>query len=301
MADPSQYPTFLKEAQSIARTAGAIIKDAFTNRGSLEIDLKNENDADLVTQCDRKVEALIFNHLKTTFPTHKFVGEETVSESESKTTGLDETPTWVVDPIDGTTNFVHGFPFVAVAIGLVVKKEPVVGVVFNPIMDEMFHAVKGQGAFLNDVALPLPPVRPLKSLARALVASEYGADRVPEIVDPKMRTLHKVIADPVRGVRTLGSCALTMCYVARASLDCYWEAGVHAWDVAAAAIIVREAGGIVVNWDQQETEQAAGGREYFDICSRNVLCVRKTAGEGEGAAILKTVRAAIEPVTYARD
>ncbi|KNC98410.1 uncharacterized protein SPPG_06114 [Spizellomyces punctatus DAOM BR117] len=296
MAD---YKPYLTEALSIARTAGAIIKNAFTNRTTLSIDLKNANDADLVTQVDRQVEQVIFSHLRSVYPSHKFVGEESVSESESKRTGLDDTPSWVVDPIDGTTNFVHGFPFVAVAIALVIKGRPVVGVVYNPIMEELFYATHGGGAFLNETPLPLPPLKPLPSLSTALVASEYGSDRAPEILDPKVRTLHKVVASPARGVRTIGSAALTMCYVARGTLDAYWEAGVHAWDVAAATVILREAGGIVVNWEKGSREE--NGAEVYDLCSRNVLCVRKTTGAGEGEVIVEKIRAAIEPVEYARD
>ncbi|KAI9015083.1 hypothetical protein BC832DRAFT_524984, partial [Gaertneriomyces semiglobifer] len=201
--------------------------------------------ADLVTQTDTKVEALIFSTLRQKYPSHKFVGEESVSASEDKKTGIadDDVPTWVIDPVDGTTNFVHGFPFVAVCIALVLNRVPIVGVVYNPILDEMFHAVRGQGAKLNDTPLPLPPTLPLPSLATALVATEYGSDRQPSILTPKFNALHKVVASPVRGVRSMGSAALTMCYVAKGVLDAYWEAGVHAWDVAASTVILREAGG----------------------------------------------------------
>lgn len=296
----SNYSTYLTEALAVARTAGSIIKEAFLNRASLHIDLK-ANDADLVTQVDRNVEQVVFSHLRKAFPDHRFVGEESVSESETKRTGLgsDDTPTWVVDPIDGTTNFVHGFPFVAVSIALVINNVPVVGVVYNPIMEELYHAVIGGGSYFNNTPLPLPPIKPLPSLTTALIAAEYGSDRVPEILDPKMSTMHKVIAAPVRGVRSVGSAALNLCYVARGTLDLYWEAGVHAWDVAAGAVIVREAGGILANWKQGERQD---GVETYDLCAREVLCVRKTAGGVEEAQkIIESIRQRLESVEYARD
>ncbi|KAI8822434.1 inositol monophosphatase 1-like protein [Fimicolochytrium jonesii] len=296
------YAPHLASALSIARTAGATIHTAFHNRTSLHIDLKNANDADLVTQVDRNVEAAIFSHLRAQFPSHRFVGEEGTAAAGDAHTGLgdhaeDDTPTWVVDPVDGTTNFVHGFPFVAVSIALVVRGIPVVGVVHNPVMNETFHAVIGQGAFLNDVPIPTPPLRPLASLASALIATEYGSDRGEEILGPKVHALHDIVSSPARGVRSLGSAALTMCYVARGALDAYWEAGVHAWDVAAAAVILTEAGGLVANWKDVN----AGGAVKYDLCARNVVCVRKTPEGAQARSILEGIRGKLTPVEYTRD
>ncbi|KAI8587132.1 inositol monophosphatase 1-like protein [Geranomyces variabilis] len=302
-ADPLHLE-FLDHAVQIARITGAKIKTAFHSRSSLHIDLKNDNDADLVTQVDRAVEKEIFTYLRSKYPSHAFVGEEGTSESGVAATGISrsdsDTPTWVVDPVDGTTNFVHGFPFVAVSIAVVVRGMPIVGVVFNPIMDEMFTAVQSGGAFLNNVALPTPPVRPLASLASALVASEYGSDRGADVLDAKFATLRDVVGSPARGVRSLGSAALTMCYVARGALDAYWEAGVHAWDVAAAAVVLWEAGGLVGNW-VAPASAGQGTRETYDICARNVVCVRETQMPEQGPAIMATIRATLRPVNYARD
>ncbi|KAJ3154112.1 Inositol monophosphatase 2 [Geranomyces michiganensis] len=301
-ADPLHLE-FLEHAVQIARTTGAKIRTAFNSRSSLHIDLKNDNDADLVTQVDRAVEKEIFNYLRSKYPTHAFVGEEGTSESGVAATGISsntDTPTWVVDPVDGTTNFVHGFPFVAVSIAVVVRGVPIVGAVYNPIMEELFTAVHNGGAFLNSSALPTPPVRALPSLASALVASEYGSDRGADVLDAKFAALRDVVGSPARGVRSLGSAALNMCYVARGALDAYWEAGVHAWDVAAATVVLREAGGFVGNW----VAPANAGHEkheVYDICARNVVCVRQTQLPDQAAAIMATIRAALRPVEYARD
>ncbi|KAJ3016777.1 Inositol monophosphatase 2 [Thoreauomyces humboldtii] len=302
MADPTHF-AYLETALHIARAAGATVLTAYRSRNTLHIDLKGGNDADLVTQVDRGVEHQIFTYLRTQHPGHRFVGEEGTAESGVSETGItskDSVPTWVVDPIDGTTNFVHGFPFVAVSIAVVVNGVPVVGVVYNPILDEMFQAVRNGGAArMNDLPLPLPPVRPLQSLARALVATEYGSDRGTDVLDAKFAALREVVGAPTRGVRSLGSAALTMCYVARGALDAYWEAGVHAWDVAAAAVILTEAGGLVGNWDAQAATES--GLEAYDICARNVVCVRKTEEAGQAEAIQAEIRKALRPVPYQRD
>ncbi|TPX62054.1 inositol-phosphate phosphatase [Powellomyces hirtus] len=300
MPASEDHKEYLKHALHIARTAGQTILAAFNTRSSLHIDLKNDNDADLVTQVDRSVEAAIFSYLRAQYPSHRFVGEEGTAASGDTNTGIvanDETPTWVVDPVDGTTNFVHGFPFVAVSIAVVIRGTPVVGVVYNPIMNEMFQGLLNGGSSMNDIALPLPPVRPLKSLASALVATEYGSDRGSEVLDAKFAALRDVVGSPARGVRSLGSASLTMCYVARGALDAYWEAGVHAWDVAGATVILREAGGLVSNWSKPDSSAA----EPYDICARNVVCVRKTAEELHAKAILESIRTTLRPVGYTRD
>ncbi|KAJ3288601.1 Inositol monophosphatase 2 [Borealophlyctis nickersoniae] len=289
-------------AISVARAAGTVIRSAFTDRGkSATVDLKKENPADLVTATDRQVEELVFSQLRAAFPNHKFIGEESTSASIDAKTELTNDPTWVVDPIDGTTNFVHGFPFVAVSIALLIDRIPVVGVVYNPILDELFHASANGGAFLNDAPLPLAPPEPLPSLATALVATEYGSDRQDAILAPKVRALHKIVAAPTRGVRSLGSAALNMCYVARGALDAYWEAGVHVWDVAAGVVIVREAGGIVVNFKPSGATAQVVKDEAYDPLAREVLCVRGMGGNGQADNIVASIRAHLETIQYPRD
>jgi fructose-1,6-bisphosphatase/inositol monophosphatase family enzyme len=163
------------------------------------------------------------------FPTYKFVGEEGVAaEDDPSASTLTDAKTWVVDPVDGTTNFVHGFPFVAVSIALLQNKKPIIGVVYNPILDELFSALESHGAHLNSQYLPLLPPTPLESLEASLLATEYGYERDGKL-DRKLETISSALKSPARGIRSLGSAALEACYVARGCLDAYWEAGVHMW------------------------------------------------------------------------
>ncbi|KAA8525695.1 hypothetical protein F0562_007550 [Nyssa sinensis] len=124
---------------------------------------------DLVTETDKACEDLIFNHLRQHYPKHKSIGEETTAACG--TTELTDEPTWIVDPLDGTTNFVHGFPFVCVSIGLTIGKIPKVGVVYNPIMDELFTGIHGKGAFLNGKPIK---VSSQSELVKSLLATEVG-------------------------------------------------------------------------------------------------------------------------------
>ena len=154
-----------------------------------------------------------------------------------------EQPTWIVDPIDGTTNFVHRFPFSCVSVALAINKKVVVGVVFNPMMNEMFTAVKGQGAKLNGEALHVSQTSEMK---QALVATGFPYQRDDATLDHVLGNIKRVLQE-CRAVRRAGSAALDMCYVARGVFDLYYEAGVHAWDVAAGCLIVEEAGGCVMD------------------------------------------------------
>jgi len=154
-----------------------------------------------------------------------------------------DAPTWIVDPIDGTTNFVHRFPFSCVSIGLAINQKVVVGVVYNPMMNEMFTAIKGHGAKLNGEPIHVSHTTDLK---QALVATGFPYQRDDETLDHVLGNVKRVL-QACRAVRRAGSAALDMCYVARGVFDLYYEAGVHAWDVAAGCLIVEEAGGHVMD------------------------------------------------------
>ncbi|KAJ1563582.1 hypothetical protein HK405_001522, partial [Cladochytrium tenue] len=212
-----------------------------------------------------------------------------------------------------TTNFVHGVPFVAVSLGLLHRREPVVGVVYNPILDELYHARSGGGAFLHGYGrLPLAVATSsagggsgsVPRLATSLVATEYGYERDEARLSAKLGAAGEVLRASVRGVRSLGSAALTMCYVARGSLDAYWEAGVHAWDVAGAAAVLREAGGVAVNfapaarWRRRGVGTAAADAvageageagpppphmEFMDVADRRFIAVRSFGAGNEAA------------------
>lgn len=151
--------------------------------------------------------------------------------------------TFIIDPIDGTTNFVSRFPFCCVSIGLAINQVVVVGVVYNPIMNELFTAIKGQGAKLNGEPLH---VRENTDLQMAVVATGFPYQRDDATLDHVLGNV-KTVLQHCRAVRRAGSAALDICYVARGVFDIYYEAGVHAWDVAAGSLIVQEAGGHVMD------------------------------------------------------
>jgi inositol-phosphate phosphatase / L-galactose 1-phosphate phosphatase len=210
-----------------------------------------------VTDTDKRCEALILSQIRSSFPSHAFIGEEG-SAAAGATDTLTATPTWMVDPVDGTTNFVHRFPFSCVSIGLVVDKIAVVGVVYNPILDELFHAVRGGGAFLNGQAIRVSDTSDLRS---ALVATEIGTRRDEAFMAAVFARM-QALTFASRSVRCCGSCALNLCGVACGRLDAYYEAGLGGpWDMAAAALVVEEAGGKILDPE--------GGP--FDVMSRRVL------------------------------
>ena len=212
--------------------------------------------ADLVTETDTAVENLIINTLKTTFPNHSFIGEESVASGLK--CQLTENPTWIIDPIDGTSNFVHKYTHVAISIALMINKEAKLGIVYNPITELMYSAKLGQGAYCNGEKLK---VNSTKDISKALFTTEFGSQRVPAIMDSRFRTMRKVI-DKAHGIRSCGSAAISMIMVAAGHVDAYYEFGMHCWDIAAGDLIVREAGGVIMNMDGSQ----------LDIMSRQVLC-----------------------------
>lgn len=234
--------------------------------------------ADLVTATDKKVEENIIKFLQNKFPKHKFLAEESAKEGEHF--NLTDDPTWVIDPIDGTTNFVHRFPYVAVCIGLLVKKQAVCGIVYNPIQNELYHARLGCGAFCNERRLQVTNV---EDLGKALVCGEFGSSRVTADLNLKLNSIRRVL-EQAHGIRSFGSAALNMCSVASGQTDAYWEFGLHAWDIAAAQLIVTEAGGIVLSAD--------GGQ--LDVMNRQVLCA------GTKSLALQ-ISKSIQQMHYARD
>lgn len=197
------------------------------------------------------------------------MGEETYKPGDL----LTDDPTFVVDPIDGTTNFVHGYPYVSISLGLAVKRESVVGVVYNPYTQILWSAIKGHGAFLN-LKTPLPlrqPAEPLRGLQNALVMVEYGSQRSGNDFHVKTDTFKKLSQSKEEGgamvhsIRCLGSAALNLCAVAAGQVDAYWEAGCWAWDVCAGSIILKEAGGILVDTNPGNWDAPLDGRRYFAI------------------------------------
>ncbi|CAG8248284.1 unnamed protein product [Penicillium salamii] len=226
--------------------------------------------ADLVTEYDRAVENMISSSLKEKYPHYEFHGEETYDPARP----LTDAPTFIVDPIDGTINFVHAFPFACVSLGFAVGRVPTVGVVYNPSTRVLYSAIRGQGAFLNrETRLPLKGshVEPLAGLKNALIAVEWGSDRSGINWETKIRTFEKLGQSQehggamVRAMRSLGSAALNLCAVADGTLDLYWEGGCWAWDVCAGWVILSEAGGIMADGSPGNWEPRLDGRKYLAI------------------------------------
>ncbi|KAJ5261469.1 hypothetical protein N7478_012064 [Penicillium angulare] len=252
---------------SLAHQAGEIINNALPETSGTG---SKKNTADLVTEYDRAVEKMISTSLMEKYPDYKFHGEETYDPN----TPLTDAPTFIVDPIDGTVNFIHSFPHACVALGFAVNRVPVVGVVYNPFTKALYSAIKGQGAFLNrETRLPWKGenVEPLSGLSNALISIEWGSDRGGPNWDTKVRTFAQLGQSKenggamVRSMRSLGSAALNMCAVAEGTMDLYWEGGCWEWDVCAAWVILTEAGGIVVDGNPGNWDPRLDGRKYLAV------------------------------------
>jgi myo-inositol-1(or 4)-monophosphatase len=218
----------LNTAIEAARAAGRLIMQKYHH----PIAVRVKGLRDLVTEVDLAAQEVIVNLIAARFPSHAILAEENLGSLDD----LGEY-TWVVDPLDGTTNYAFGLPIFAVSVGLAHRGEPILGAVYDPTRDHLFHAQVGQGAFLNGAPLH---VAGRQELMGALTAMDWA--REPAIRDALLRIVSHV-APQVGTLRALGSAALGPCYVAAGWLDAYFHVRLSPWDTAAAAVIVREAGG----------------------------------------------------------
>lgn len=244
---------YFETALSLVKSAGNLISEHVNGCKAFEL---KSCDIDLVTEVDKKVEQTLIGALSKKYPTHKFIGEESVAEGFKCV--LTDDPTWVIDPVDGTMNFVHGFPHSCISLGLLIKKESVIGIIYNPILNQLFTAQKGKGAFCNDRQIHVSHVKQLKE---ALVTFEVGTSRDEDKRKVVFENFQRIVST-AHGIRCLGSAALNMAMVAMGAADVNFEFGIHAWDIAAGDVLVREAGGVCID--------PAGGP--FDVLSRRVLC-----------------------------
>ena len=227
--------SFLDVAIETAREAGAILLAEFDR--PVKISYKGE--VDIVTQADKRSEQAIVSRLRSHFPKHAIVAEEgggTESESPFR---------WHVDPLDGTTNFAHGYPCFAVSLGLEEAGELIVGVIFQPVSGELFTAVKGDGAYLNQKKIE---VSRIEKLATSLLCTGF-----PSVKRSQNPNIHYYWDFTLRshGVRRDGSAAMDLASVACGRFEGFWEFGLHTWDTAAGVLLVREAGGVVSQFDGQ--------------------------------------------------
>ncbi len=228
----------LNTAVKAARKAAAII-----NRASLDLDLIRvtaKGRSDFVTEVDRAAEAAILTTLSTAYPQHTFLAEES-GASHPET---DAEYRWIIDPLDGTTNFIHGFPQYAVSIGLEHRGQMTQAVVFDPTRNELFTASRGRGAFLNDRRMR---VSRRAKLSEALIGTGFPFRQL-EHLDEYVR-MFKRITEETAGIRRPGAAALDLAYVAAGRLDGFWEFGLSPWDMAAGSLLIVEAGGLVSNFD----------------------------------------------------
>ncbi|MCM2503201.1 inositol monophosphatase [Aureimonas altamirensis] len=247
--------------QAAMKAGRSLIRD-FGEVQNLQVSMKGP--ADFVSNADRKAEEIVFQELSRARPDWGFLMEE-----RGELEGKDSQHRWIVDPLDGTTNFLHGIPIFAVSIALERDGQIVAGVVFNPIQDELYTAERGGGAFLND--------RRIRVANRQRMPEALFATGIPFLgKGGHGRFLYEMrqIMGESSGVRRLGAASLDLCYVAAGRFDGFWERGVLPWDIAAGSIVVREAGGFVSSVDGDKFDHLQG-----DIACGNELILRAMAAE----------------------
>ena len=232
----------LNIAITAARTAGDII-----NRSAEQIDrlkISTKANQEYFTEIDVKAEQSIINAIRKAYPDHGIIAEE------SGTMDSDAEVVWIIDPLDGTTNYMHGYPFYSVSIAVRIKNKIEHGVVYDPLRHECFSASRGRGAQLNDRKIR---VSKQTQLSASLLASGFPF-RNPSLAERYLPTFQAMIGQ-CAGVRRTGSAALDLAYVASARVDGYWEFGLRPWDMAAGILLVKEAGGLI--------SDSHGGEDYF--------------------------------------
>lgn len=231
---------YLETAKEAARAAGQLIRERFPKFGvNHGLDVQHKGRIDLVTEVDLASEEIIRRVILAAFPDHQILGEEGGQQGNSSA------QLWVVDPLDGTRSFAHGFPFVSVCIALEIEGQVEVGVVYDPLRDELFEALRGKGALLNGIPIG---VSQADDLSQALLASGFPY-QLAEINQDAFFGLMRQYIVGSGGFRRAGSAALDLCYVACGRLDGYWEFFLKPWDAAAGALIAKEAGAAVTKLD----------------------------------------------------
>lgn len=225
--------SFKKTAIDAAKSAGLLLKRNIGRRHTIEF----KGVIDVVTEMDIKAEDMIMKTIKARFPEHGILTEESFEQKSGSEYR------WIIDPLDGTTNYSHGFPIFCVSIALEREGEIILGVVFNPMLNELFTAEKGKGAYLNNKRIR---VSGISELTKSLLATGFPYD-VRTSQDNNISHFAN-FAVRVQAIRRAGSAALDMCYVACGRFDGFWELKLKPWDTAAAMLIIKEAGGIVTDF-----------------------------------------------------
>ena len=254
-------------ARRAAEEAGKILQMGLRQLDQIQIEEKGRGD--LVSVVDRRAEEVIKNILLDKYPQHDFLGEES---GETRARAEESEFCWVIDPLDGTTNFLHGLPQFAVSIGLVKRGKPELGIVYNPATEEWFTAARGEGAQLNGRKLR---VSALRDGGRAIVATGFPF-RYPELMPRQYAILQSVLTE-IADVRRLGSASLDLCFVAANRVDGFFEMGLKPWDICAGILIAQEAGAIVTDLAGGHTMLDSGNIVAANTYLHNTLLARIAA------------------------
>ena len=251
----------LEVAMAAARIGGDVLSS-----WSERFTVSEKARADLVTEADLEAQKAIHRHLSAIFPEHGFLGEEGLAEPQGESQFR-----WIIDPLDGTSNYVHGFPYYCVSIGLQRSTELVGGVVFDPNRNEMFHAGKSLGAFVNR-----KPIQPTSTAEVGQAMTMASLPRGAGVEDPALARFLKVLPH-AQTVQRSGSAALNLVYVACGRIDAFWSSSLKPWDMAGGAAIIQEAGGTVTN--------LVNGA--FDVSQPDILATNGTALHNELVRLLE--------------
>ena len=273
----------LNVAIKAARAAGAIINRAALDVESVRVSAKQTND--FVTEIDHAAEAVIIETLLTAYPGHGILAEESGSEHGAK----DSDFVWIIDPLDGTTNFIHGFPVYCVSIALAVKGKVEQAVVYDPTRNDLFCATKGRGAYLND--------RRLRVAKRTRLQDGLISTGFPYRPGDKLKTYLNMLGEVMSqcaGVRRPGAAALDLAYVAAGYSDGFFESNLKPWDVAAGSLLVTEAGGLIGNFTGEaeflhQGECVAANPKIYGQMVATLAKYSKFAGAGDKANIRQAV------------
>jgi myo-inositol-1(or 4)-monophosphatase len=293
----------LNIAIKAARSAGGIINRASLDLDLLKINTKSPND--FVTEVDHKAEAIIIETLLGAYPGHSILAEESGRAHGAK----DSEFVWIIDPLDGTTNFIHGFPVYSVSIALAFRGQVQQAVVYDPTRNDLYFASKGRGAFLNDKRLR---VSKRIRLAECLIGTGFPFRKGDNF--KRYMQMFEVVMQSCAGLRRPGSAALDLCYVAAGYTDGFFETGLSPWDIAAGSLMVTEAGGLIGNFTGEadylyQREVLAGSPKIYaqlvSLLAPHTHVVKETVAEGVPAAPATAARpdataafvaAAAEPV-----
>ena len=274
----------LNVAIKAARSAGAIINRAALDVESVRVSVKQTND--FVTEVDQKAEEVIIETLLTAYPGHGILAEESGSEHGAK----DSEFVWIIDPLDGTTNFIHGFPVYCVSIALAVRGKVEQAVVYDPTRNDVFCATKGRGAYMNDRRIR---VAKRTRLQECLISTGFPY-RPGDKLKSYLNMLGEVMSQ-CAGVRRPGAAALDLAYVAAGFSDGFFETGLQPWDVAAGSLLVTEAGGLIGNFTGEseflhESECVAGNPRIYGQLVTTLARYSKFAGAGDKATVRQLAR-----------